>query len=326
MRRREFIAGLGSVAASPPATRAQQATKSSIGILVAGDSLAQATGRQAALLQALKEMGYIEGQNLKIEYRAADGRYDRLPALAADLVHSGVDVILADAVAATRAARAATTTIPIVFLVGGDPVREGLVTHLNRPEGNLTGVTAFFGEVTGKRLQLLRQMVPAATVIGALVNPNNPNVEFRTKDLDEAARLMGQHIQIIKAGSESDIDTVFATLSQRGAGALLVSDDPLFGTRRERLVALAARYAVPTGYPDSYFVAAGGLMSYGLRFTDAYHQMGIYAGRILRGAKPADLPVVQPTKLELAINAKTASALAIAIPEALLATADEVIQ
>jgi putative ABC transport system substrate-binding protein len=326
MRRREFIAGLGGAVVWPLVTRAQQATTPSVGVLIAGSSLAQDAGRQGALLQGLKEMGYVEGQNLKIEYRTADGRYDRLPALVADLVRSGVDVIMADAVPATRAAQAATTTIPIVFLVGGDPIREGLVSRLNRPEGNSTGATAFFGELTGKRLQLLRQMVPAATVIGALVNPNNPNVEFRLSDLDDAARSMGQNIQIIKVGSESDFDAIFATLVQRGAGALLVADDPLFGVRSEQLVALAARYAVPAGYPDRYFVAAGGLMSYGLRFTDAYHQMGIYAGRILQGAKPADLPVVQPTKLELAINLKTAQALGLTIPETLLATADEVIQ
>ena len=246
--------------------------------------------------------------------------------MASNLVRRRADVILASAVSATRAAQAATATVPIVFVVGGDPVREGLVTHLNRPEGNLTGATAFFGEVTGKRLQLLRQIVPGASVIGVLVNPNNPNVEFRVRDLDEAARSMGQPIQIIEANTESNLDAIFAAHVQRRAGALLVVDDPLLGGRSEQLLALAARYAVPTVYPDRDFVAAGGLMSYGIRLADAYYQMGVYAGRILRGAKPADLPVVQPTKLDLAINVKTAKALGLTIPETLLAAADEVIQ
>jgi putative ABC transport system substrate-binding protein len=281
-----------------PAAARAQATTPSIGMLIAGVWPTQVNRSQVALLQGLKEMGYIEGQNLKIEYHAADGRYDLLPALAADLVRSRVDVILADAVPATRAAQAATATVPIVFVVGGDPVREGLVTHLNRPEGNLTGVTAFFGEVTGKRLQLLRQLVPAASVIGVLVNRNNPNVEFRLRDLNGAARSMGQPIQIIEANTESNLDAIFAAHVQPRAGALLVVDDPLFGVRAEQLVALAARYAVPTVYPGREFVAAGGLMSYGIRLADAFYQMGVYAGRILRGAKPADLPVVQPTKLE----------------------------
>jgi putative ABC transport system substrate-binding protein len=325
MQRRDFIAGLGAGVALPFAAWAQ-ATTPSIGMLIAGVWPTQVGRSQIALLQGLKEMGYIEGQNLKIEYHAVDGRYDLLPALAADLVRSRVDVILADAVPATRAAQAATATVPIVFVVGGDPVREGLVTHLNRPEGNLTGVTAFFGEVTGKRLQLLRQMVPAASVIGVLVNPNNPNVAFRLRDLDEAARSMGQPIQIIEANTESNLDAIFAAHVQRRAGALLVVDDPLFGLRSEQLLALAARCAVPTVYPGREFVAAGGLMSYGIRLADAFYQMGVYAGRILRVAKPADLPVVQPTKLELAINVKTAKALGLTIPETLLATADEVIQ
>ena len=200
------------------------------------------------------------------------------------------------------------------------------MTHLNRPEGNLTGATAFFGEVTGKRLQLLRQIVPGASVIGVLVNPNNPNVEFRVRDLDEAARSMGQPIQIIEANTESNLDAIFAAHVQPHAGALLVVDDPLLGGRSEQLLALAARYAVPTVYPDRDFVAAGGLMSYGIRLADAYYQVGVYAGRILRGAKPADLPVVQPAKFELVINLKTAKALGLTIPETLLATADEVIQ
>jgi putative ABC transport system substrate-binding protein len=220
-----------------------------------------------ALRQGLKEMGYVEGQNLRFEYRAVEGQYDRLPALAADLVRSRVEVILADAVPAAHAAEAATKTIPIVVLIGGDPVREGLVTRLSRPEGNLTGITAFFGELTGKRLQLLRQVVPAATVIGVLVNPNNPNVEFRLRDLDEAARSLGQHVQIIKATGESDFDAIFATLVQRGAGALLVGDDPSLGLRTEQLVVLAARHAIPAGYPDRHQVVAGGLMSYGPRFS-----------------------------------------------------------
>jgi putative ABC transport system substrate-binding protein len=269
MLRREFIAGLGSAAAWPVAARAQQAAMPVVGFLDSGSDDRYAP-LVAAVRQGLKETGYVEGQNLKIEYHAADGRYDLLPALAADLVRSRVDVIFASAVPATRAAQAATATVPIVFVVGGDPVREGLVTHLNRPEGNLTGLTAFFGEVTGKRLQLLRQMVPAASVIGVLVNPNNPNVEFRLRDLDEAARSIGQPIQIIEANTESNLDAIFAAHVQPRAGALLVIDDPLFGLRSEQLLALAARYAVPTMYPGRGAVAAGGLMSYGIKLADAY--------------------------------------------------------
>ena len=324
MRRREFIAGLGSTVACPTLAQAQQPAMPVVGYLnsASADRYAPLV---AAFRHGLKETGYVEGQNLKIEYHAADGRYDLLPALAADLVRSRVDVILADAVPATRAAQAATATVPIVFVVGGDPVREGLVTHLNRPEGNLTGATAFFGEVTGKRLQLLRQIVPGASVIGVLVNPNNPNVEFRVRDLDEAARSMGQPIQIIEANTESNLDAIFAAHVQPRAGALLVVDDPLFGLRSEQLLSLVARYAVPTMYPGRGAVAAGGLMSYGIKLADAYYQMGVYTGRILKGEKPADLPVMQPTKLELVINLKTAKALGLTIPE-LLATADEVIQ
>ena len=200
------------------------------------------------------------------------------------------------------------------------------MTHLNRPEGNLTGLTTFFGEVTGKRLQLLRQIVPGASVIGVLVNPNNPNVEFRVRDLDEAARSIGQPIQIIEANTESNLDAIFAAHVQPRAGALLVVDDPLFGLRSEELLAVVARYAVPTMYPGRGAVAAGGLMSYGIKLADAYYQMGVYTGRILKGEKPADLPVQQPTKFELVINLKTAKALGLTIPETLLATADEVIQ
>jgi putative tryptophan/tyrosine transport system substrate-binding protein len=325
MNRREVIAGLAAAAAFPMAAHGQQAT--TIGMLIAGSlrSPSHVDG-MVALRQGLKEVGYVEGQNLRIEYRAAEGQYDRLPALATDLVHSRVEVILASAVPAARAAQVATSTIPIVFVIGGDPVGEGLVTRLSRPEGNLTGVTAFFGEVTGKRLQLLRQVVPAAMVIAVLVNPSNPNFEFRLKDLDEAARSLGQHVQIIEASSESDFDAIFSTVLQRGAGALLVGDDPAFGFRAEQLVTLAARHAIPVGYPDRYQVAAGGLMSYGPRFSDAYHQMGIYAGRVLQGEKPANLPVVQPTAFQLVINLNTAKALGLTIPETLLATADEVIQ
>jgi putative tryptophan/tyrosine transport system substrate-binding protein len=320
MRRREFIVALAGAASWPLVAEGQQAT--TIGLLIAATSRPD---RTIAVRQGLKEMGYIEGQNLRIEYRAAEGQYDRLPALAADLVRSRVEVILADGLPAARAAQAATTTIPIVFLIGGDPVREGLVTRLNRPEGNLTGVTAILGELTGKRLQLLRQVVPAATVIGVLVNPSNPNVEFGLREVDEAGRSLGQHLQIMEASSESDFDAIFATLVQRGAGALLIADDPLFGLRGEQLVALPARHALPAIFTREY-VLSGGLMSYGQRLSDAYHQMGIYAGRVLQGAKPADLPVVQPTKFELVIKLKTAKALGLTIPETLLATADELIQ
>jgi putative tryptophan/tyrosine transport system substrate-binding protein len=322
MRRREFIAGLGS-AAWPLMARAQQSVTPVVGFL---GSANLTPDRRAAFRRVLEEGGYVEGRNLAIEFRSAEGRYDLLPALAADLVSRPVDVIFADAMPAARAAKAATKTIPIVFDVGGDPVQEGLVARLNRPEGNLTGATVFFGDVIAKRLQMLRELVPAGTVIGVLLNPSNPNVEFRLRELQEAAHSLGQQIQILNASSERDFDGVFATLLQWGAGALLVGDDPMFGAAQEQLMTLAARHAVPASYPNRGYVALGGLMAYGAVFTDEYRQGGAYVARILRGAKPADLPVAQPTRFELVINLKTAKALGLTVPQSILLRADEVIE
>jgi putative ABC transport system substrate-binding protein len=321
MRRREFITLLGGAAAWPVAARAQQAAMPVIGFLSSGSPVSL-----GAFHQGLRETGYVEGQNVVIEYRWADGQYDRLPALAADLVRHQVDVICAWAVAGAHAAKAATSTIPIVFSIGGNPVEEGLVAHLNSPDGNLTGVTVFYGELGRKRLGLLRELVPEATVIAVLVNPSNPNVEFRLSDVQEAARAIGQQIHVFNASSEDSLDAVFSSLVQGGAGALLVGDDPFFEDRRQQLVALAARYAVPAIYFTRTFVEVGGMIAYGVSETDSSRQVGVYIGRILKGAKPADLPVMQPTKFELVINLKTARALGLTVPPTLLAIADEVIE
>jgi putative ABC transport system substrate-binding protein len=328
MRRRELILLLGGAAAAwPLAARAQQKATPVIGFLN-GTSPGPGAPRVAAFRQGLSETGYVEGQNLAIEFRWAEGHYDRLPALAADLAGRKVDLIATsggDAVSAL-AAKNATSTIPIIFITADDPVAPGLVASLARPGGNVTGVTFIAIELMPKRFELLSELVPQAKVIALLVNPNNTNTERVMRDVLEAARVKGVQLPILKASTESEIDAAFATLVQLQAGALVVGNDPFFNSRRNQLVALASRRAVPAIAAFREFAASGGLISYGPSIIDTYHQLGTYAGKILKGAKPADLPVEQPTRFELVINLKTAKALGLTVPQALLARADEVIE
>src|SRR5437016_4869098 len=307
------------------AARAQQKATPVIGFL--GSGLPRPFAPQvAAFRQGLSDTGYVEGQNLAIEYRWAEGSYDRLPALAADLVGRKVDLIVTSGgPASALAAKSATSTIPIVFSAG-DPVADGLVASLAQPGGNLTGFSGIFVELHPKRLELLSELVPQTRVIALLVNPNSPQSERVIRDVQEAARAKGVQLPILKAGSESEIDAAFASLVQLHAGGLVVGGDALFNSRREQLVALASRHAVPVIYQGREFVATGGLISYGVSLTAAYREVGIYASKILKGAKPADLPVQQPTKFELVINLKTAKALGLTVPQTLLARADEVIE
>jgi putative ABC transport system substrate-binding protein len=328
MRRREFVQLLGGVAAAwPLAARAQKKAMPVIGFLSTG-VLDQAAATTAAFHQGLSDAGYIEGQNVAIEYRWAEGHYDRLPALAADLVGRKVDVIAVTGGGdvASRAAKNATSTIPIVFMGGGDPVAAGLVASLARPGGNLTGVSFIAVELAPKRLELVSELVSQAKVVALLVNPNGPNAEAIVRDVRDAARSKGLQLHIVRAGAEGEFETVFASLSRLHVGALVVAADPFFGSRREQLTALAARHAIPAIYAFRVYVAVGGLMSYGPSLTGTYRQTGAYVGRVLAGAKPADLPVQQPTRFELVVNLKTAKALGLTVPQSLLMRADEVIE
>ena len=324
--RRQFIFALGGATlAWPLAARAQQPAMPVIGFLNSA-SPDNYEPMVDAFRQGLKEIGYVEGQNVAIEYRWAGGQYDRLPAMAADLVRRQVAVIVANT-PGNLAAKAATTTIPIVFTTAGDPVQMGLVASLNRPGGNVTGVTNVSVELGPKWLELLHELVPTATIIALLVNPTSPNLtESTTNDLQAAARTLGLKLHVLQASSERDFDKVFATLVRLRVGALVIGSDPFFNSRSEQLAALTVRYAVPTIFQTRAFVAAGGLMSYGGSVAGTYHQVGMYTGRILKGEKPADLPVQQSTKVELFINLKTANALGLTVPDKLLVAADEVIE
>ena len=325
MRRREFIAGVGA-AAWPLAGRAQRLTMPVIGYLNP-ESLQSRSDVIRAFRQGLAETGFVEGQNVLIEYRHAESQYDRLPTLATELVRHSVAVIVAGPTSAALAAKAATTRIPIVFEVGGDPVELGLVASLNRPGGNLTGVTTLTLEVVAKRLELLHELVPAATSIALLLNPATRNTaDAQTKEAQRAATALGLRLQILNASSQIEIEIAFAALAQQRASALLVSPDPFFTDRREQIIAMTARSAIPTIYAWREYAAAGGLISYGTSRIDAYRLVGTYAGRILKGEKPADLPVQQSTKVELVLNMKTAKALGLTFPLTLLGRADEVIE
>jgi putative ABC transport system substrate-binding protein len=322
--RRHFISALGGAVAWPLAARAQQPAMPVIGFL-RSTSAADSTHIVAAFRQGLKEAGFVEGQNVAIEFRWAENQLDRLPILVADLVHLPVAVIVANAPAA-GVAKDTTTTVPIVFVTGADPVKDALVASLNRPGGNVTGVTFLAGQLGAKRLELLRQLVPKATTIGVLVNPSSPETEVERRDLSDAAQAIGQQLIILDASSDRDIETAFATFVHRGAGALLVGSGPFLTSHREQLVALAAQHSLLASYDLREFVVAGGLMSYGTSITDAYRQVGIYTGRIIKGEKPADLPVMQSIKFEFVINLKTAKALGLTVPQIMQMTADEVIE
>jgi len=327
MKRREFITLLGGAAAAWPLTaRAQQPAMPVVGFV---SSLASGTGagRTAAFRAGLAETGFVEGRNVAIEFRWADGHFERLPTMFVELVRRPVSVIFAaGGDVPALIAKGATTTIPIVFQTGGDPVASGLVTSFNHPGGNVTGVTAITGELGTKLFGLLHELVPTVTAIGIVVNPNNPYSERSAADVEKAARTVGLQVHVMQASNEQEIETAFLALARLKVGGVLVASDPIFLTRSNQFVALAARYALPATYYAREFVAAGGLMSYGTSFPAVYHQAGEYVGRILKGEKPGDLPIQQPTKFELVINLKTVKALGLTVPSMLLTRADEVIE
>jgi len=328
MNRRELLVMMGGATATARPLLAQQKVMPMIGFLSggAGPTSGSASPTWAAFLQGLSETGYVEGQNVAIESRAAEGKFDRLPALAADLAGRNVDLIFAPTEPAARAAKNATATIPIVFGVSVDPVATGLVASFARPGGNLTGVSFMMAGLTPKRLELLSELVPPASVFALLLNPNNPNAEPIIREMQEAARVKGVQLHVLKAGTESEIDTAFATLVQPHVDALVEGSDAFLFSRRDQLVALAARYAIPASYESRGFAEAGGLISYGPNNSALFHLLGTYVGKILKGEKPADLPVQQPTRFELVVNLKTAKALGLTIPPSILARADEVIE
>jgi putative ABC transport system substrate-binding protein len=325
MRRREFISLLGGAVASPLVARAQQPAMPVIGFLGTGSAASDAF-RVTAFRQGLNDSGYVEGRNLAIEIRWADGQYDRLPQLAADLVDRSVAIIFAGPIAATLAAKVATSKIPIVFANGNDPVKFGIVASLNRPNGNITGISLLFNMLAAKHLELLHEMVPEAVLVGMLVNPNNPNAAVDSREIEIAANVLGQKLVVVRASTSADIDAAFVTLSEQRIGALFLHADAYFASRYEQLAALTVRYAIPTIFYVRDFVTAGGLMSYGPNIADAYRRAGVYSARILNGEKPGELPVEQSVKVELSINLKTAKALGITVPNTLIGRADEVIE
>jgi putative ABC transport system substrate-binding protein len=327
MKRREFITLLGGAAAAwPLAARAQRPTMPVIGFMHTA-SADRFPHLVAAFSKGLREVGYIEGQNVAIEYRWAEGQYDRLPKFAADLVARQVSVLAATGGDPSGlAAKSASATIPIVFEIGGDPVQLGLVVSLNRPGGNVTGTTLLSRDLALKRLELLHDLVPKATDVALLVNPTSPDADVQSRDLQTGASAVGMQVRVFQASKDSDIDTAFAAMLERSVHALVVQADPFFTNRRDRIVALANRHTIPAMYPFREFATVGGLIIYGSDIAEVFRQIGVYAGRILNGQRPADLPVLQPTKFDLVINLKTAKALGLDVPPMLLARADEVIE
>ena len=326
LKRREFITVLGGAAAWPAVARAEQRTIPVVGF-VTGLSSNYVAGRKPAFRQGLREVGYIEGQNVAVEYHSVEGQSGRLSGVVADLIDRKVAVIVAvGGTDPAKAAKAATTTIPIVFVSAADPLGAGIVTRLNRPEGNITGISILGTSLEAKRLGLLRDLVPGTSTIGVLVNPGFSDADLELRDVGEAAGLVKRQIHVVRASTETEFDGAFASLARQGAGALLIVSDPFFASHRDQLVALAAQYKMPTMYHQREFAEAGGLISYAPDFADGYRQGGIYAGKILKGARPAELPVMQASKFELVINLKTARTLGLTIPAGVLSIADEVIE